>query len=197
MLRWNGLLCLAVGLGCSVLQAAGQAAPTAVQQSQLSVFGGLTGEYTGLQGGRNLGLTAGVDYSLPGYVRFHPSIELRGTYPIEEGRTVREKDGLIGLRVSHLVGPFNVYGDFLYGRGEIKYISTFDIGQLQFLKSYTNVYSPGLGAEYQLTHHFGLRADAQFQRWSTPAIPAGSAWAEDLTGAVTYTFDFNHHYRRR
>ena len=197
MLRLKSFLCLGLCFGCSSIMAIGQAVATASQASSLSVFGGLTGVYTGLEGGRNLGVTAGVDYTVGGYHRFHPGLEIRGTYPMIDGNVAKEKDAMVGVRVTHRAGPFNVYGDFLIGRGEIKYIAPFDIGTLRYLATDTNIYSPGLGAEFDLTHHFGVRADAQFERWSTPAIPAGSAWAEVLTGAATYTFDFNHHYRRR
>jgi len=196
MLRLNAFLCLGLCLGCSSIVAVGQAAPTASQASSLSVFGGLTGVYTDLQSGRNLGVTAGVDYTVGGYHQFHPGLELRGTYPMVDGGEAKEKDALVGLRVSRRSGPFNLYGDFLYGRGEIKYIGTFDVGTLRYISTDTNIYSPGFGAEYDLSRHLALRADAQFERWSTPAVPAGSVWEEAITGAVTYKFDFNHHWKK-
>ena len=38
-----------------------QAKPAGTQQLQLSAFAGLTGTFTDLSGGKNLGITAGVD----------------------------------------------------------------------------------------------------------------------------------------
>lgn len=196
MLRLKSFFCLGLCLGCGSIMAAGQAVPTASQASSLSVFGGLTGVYTDLDGGRNVGITAGVDYTVGGYRRFHPGLEIRGTYPIVDGTQAKEKDALVGVRVTHQTGPFNLYGDFLFGRGEIKYIAPFDVGTLQYLATDTNIYSPGVGAEYDLTHHFAVRADAQYERWGTPAVASGAVWETVLTGAVTYKFDFNHHFKR-
>lgn len=197
MLRLKSFLCLGLCFGCSSIMAVGQAIATASQASSLSVFGGLTGVYTGLNGGRNLGVTAGLDYTVGGYRRFHPGLEIRGTYPMVDGTQAKEKDAMVGVRVTHQAGPFNLYGDFLIGRGEIKYIAPFDVGTLRFIATDTNVYSPGLGVEYDLTHHFAVRGDAQFERWGTPAVASGAVWETAVTGAVTYKFDFNHHWKKR
>jgi len=40
------------------------AQPTASKLFELSTFGGLNGTYTGLSGGKNLGITAGVDVGI-------------------------------------------------------------------------------------------------------------------------------------
>jgi hypothetical protein len=59
--------------------------PTASKLFEISTFGGINGTYTGLSGGKNLGLTAGVDVSFRSYYGFRPFLEGRGTYPIDGG----------------------------------------------------------------------------------------------------------------
>ena len=70
------------------IAAAQSAKPTADQNIQLSVFGAASGDYTGLSGGRNLSITAGIDLALAPWYGMRPALELRGTYPIEKGTIV-------------------------------------------------------------------------------------------------------------
>jgi hypothetical protein len=175
----------------------GQAMPTASQESNLSVFGGVTGVYTGIDRGRNLGITAGGDYTIGGFFGFHPAVEVRGTYPIHDGGVDDQKSILAGVRVERPIRRFHPYGDFLIGRGEINYIGTFVVEFSEFIRTDSTVYSPGAGFEYDVTHHFAFRADAQDQHWDTPVNASGSAWAKQGTVAVTYRFDFNHHWKQR
>jgi hypothetical protein len=179
----------------SVGAAQAQTVPTASKRLEISTFGGITGTYTGLSGGRNLGLTAGVDIGIRSYFGFRPYIEGRGTYPVDDGRIDAQKDALGGVRVERVIRPsLSVYGDFLLGRGEIDYQDggyPAPSGNYLFLKSTSNIYSPGAGAEYRLTKNFSALADVQFQHWATPATPAGSIWAKPITLGVRYRVDFN------
>jgi hypothetical protein len=200
---WTGLastLMLLSSLWAGTQAAHGQALPTASQESNLSVFVGATGVYTGVGGGRNLGITAGGDIAIHNFFGFRPALEVRGTYPIHDGTIADEKSILGGVRVERPIGRLHPYGDFLIGRGEIEYIRTFNnptnLG-IVYLSSDTTVYSPGAGFEYELTPHFAFRADGQYQHWDTPAIASGVAWAKVGTVAATYRFDFNHHWRQR
>jgi len=201
---WAGLVGVVVGLvgtlGC--LQAVqAQALPTATQASSLSVFGGLSGVSTGIGGGRNVGITAGVDYAIRGFGRYRPVIEVRGTYPIHSGTIDDQKSILFGGRLERPMRAFHPSGDFLIGRGEINYIGTFLVNGAPltsvYLQSSSTVYSPGAGVEYDLTHSFAARADVQFQHWDTPAVYSGSVWAKQATLALTYRLDFNHRSKER
>jgi hypothetical protein len=169
--------------------------PTASKLLEISTFGGITGTYTGLSGGRNLGITAGVDVGIRSYFGFRPYFEGRGTYPIDGGHIDAQKDALGGVRIERLIRPgLRVYGDFLLGRGEIDYQNggyPAPGGNFLFLQSTSNVYSPGAGAEYRLTKNFSALADVQFQHWATPATPSGSIWAKPITLGVRYRIDFN------
>lgn len=190
---------LAVAL--STLAAAvsyGQANPTAGRPLEVSAFGGLTGTYTGISGGRNLGITAGVDVGLRTYYGFRPFLEGRGTAAIDGGQIDSMKDALGGVRVEHkvLVPGLHAYGDFLLGRGEINYEhggypSLY--GPFLYISSVTTVLSPGVGVEYRTGDHISVLADAQFQHWNTPVTPSGSVWAKPLTLGVRYRFNFNRH----
>ena len=83
------LLCFVV-LTPSLVRA--QAMPTASRIVTLSDFGGLTGTFTGLDGGRNLGITAGGDIGFRPFHGFYPSAEVRGTYPIDDGQVDSQKN---------------------------------------------------------------------------------------------------------
>jgi hypothetical protein len=181
---------LSTGAACA------QSGPTASKLLELSAFGGLTGTYTRLSGGRNLGVTAGVDIGIrPSYFGFRPYFEGRGTYPIDDGHIDAQKDALGGVRLERTLRPgLRVYGDILFGRGEIDYQNggyPSPSGNFLFLRSTSNVFSPGAGAEYRLTKNFSGLADVQFQHWNTPATPSGSLWAKPITLGVRYRFDFN------
>ncbi|HEX4156401.1 MAG TPA: outer membrane beta-barrel protein [Acidobacteriaceae bacterium] len=186
---------LTLVLGLSALHAGAQATPTASRPLELSTFGGITGTYTGLSSGRNLGITAGVDVGFRPFFGIRPFLEGRGTYPIDGGGIDAQKNALGGVRFSRPVfRNIDVYGDILYGRGAIKYESggyPSLSGQYLYIRSTSNVFSPGVGAELHLTDHFSALADAQFQHWNTPATASGHIWAKALTLGVRYRFNFN------
>jgi opacity protein-like surface antigen len=192
------LVRLALSLAISSLtsMAFGQAAPAGTQQLQLSAFGGLTGTYTGLDGGKNLAITAGGDVEYLGFRRFLPAFELRGTYPIDEGHISSQKSFLLGPKVVYPIGRLHPYANFLVGRGTIDYLNGgFVVGNLLYLSTNTFVYSPGVGLDYNLTHNIAVKVDAQFQHWNTPVVPSGSIYAKALTVGVVYNFDFNPRHR--
>ena len=192
--------------------AAGQNAPTAKQALQVSAFGGLTGAYTGIhpnlpvtdvfgvivgttpapEQGKNLAITAGIDMTVRPFFGVSPGIEVRGTYPVNSGAVAGERNLLGGLRLEKQFRFARVYGDLLVGRGEIVYNPPFlDVGaQLFYLQNISNVISPGGGAEVDLSRHFALRGDIQYQRYAAP-VPAGHVWATPVTAALVYRFDFN------
>lgn len=171
------------------------AQPTAGKLLELSAFGGLTGTYTGLSGGRNLGITAGVDVGIRSYYGFRPFLEGRGNYPMDKGHIDAQKSALGGIRVERFVLPsLRVYGDLLLGRGEIDYQNggyRSPSGNYLYLSSTSPIVSPGVGAEYRLTEHVSAVADVQFQHWDTPATPSGSLWAKPITLGARYRFNFN------
>jgi hypothetical protein len=172
-----------------------QSNPSASRLIDLSAFGGVTGTYTGLNGGKNLGITAGVDVGVRSYYGFRPSLEGRGTYPIDGGNIDAQKNALGGIRVEHgAVRGLRVYGDFLLGRGEIDYqnggFPSLN-GDFLYVRSTSTVLSPGVGAEYRLTPHISALIDAQFQHWDTPATPSGGLWSKPITLGARYHFNFN------
>ncbi len=195
------------------------ATPTATQQLALSAFGGGTGTYTGLYGGRNLGITAGADLAFMTYHRFRPVLEARGTYPIHNGQIDAQKELLGGLKVERDFRRFHPYVDFLVGRGQIDYQRNgLQVGSILFLSSTSTVFSPGVGVDFDLTSHWAMKADFQYQHWNVPfailngapapvtIVPtAGGSLQAVTTGTITprvitlgavYRFDFNHPYRR-
>ena len=172
--------------------AAAQALPTAAQPLQLSAFGGVSGVFTGLAGGKNFSITAGGDLGLPVWHRLRPAVEIRGTYPLDRGLVVAQKDAMGGLRVNFLMGPrFHPYGDFLAGRGEMDYRLGYIFGNTIYDVTTTWVYSPGAGFDYDLTDHLSLKVDAQLQHWGgdTPNTK-GHIYSSVGTVGLVYRFNF-------
>jgi hypothetical protein len=188
------------------LVAHSQALPTATQLFQLSAFGGATGTWTGLPApytpngaqGRNMGITAGVNLSLPYLGRFIPSVEVRGTYPVEKGGIDAQESAYVGGKVERRFGRYRPYGDFFYGRGRIDYQGAgYPSPDGRFIYLYTNsaVYSPGGGVDIDLTPHFATKFDFQYQHFGTPAVAANHVYAKAATVAVIYRFNFNHQFK--
>lgn len=176
--------------------ASAQANPAGTQQLQLSAFAGLTGTFTDLAGGKNLGITAGVDLTFLALRLVRPSFEVRGTYPIDGGHISSQKNFLLGPKVEYPIGHFHPYADFLFGRGQIDYHSPgYTFGNTVYLSSNTFIYSPGVGLDYNLTHNLALKADVQFQHWETPAVESGVIHPIAVTLGALYNFDFNPRHR--
>lgn len=191
----NTALCAA--LFCIVPSVESQAAPSAERKIDLTAFGGLTGTYTGLSHGRNLGVTAGIDLNLPRISRtlpLRPAIEVRGTSPFIKGRVDSQKNILAGVRGEFEYGRVHPYVDVLFGRGRIDYFNYLQFSG-QTLNGYSTgpVFSPGLGVRLDLGANFFAMAEAQFQRWSTPASLSGHLFSKPLTAGVGYRFTFSHH----
>jgi outer membrane protein with beta-barrel domain len=173
-----------------------QATPAGTQQLQLSAFVAGTGTYTDLEGGKNLGITAGADLTFLAFRQFRPAFEIRGTYPIDQGHISSQKNFLLGPKVEYPWGHFHPYADFLIGRGEIDYLNGgLIVGDIRYISSNTIVYSPGVGLDYNLTHNIAVKADAQFQYWNSPATASGVIHPTALTLGLVYNFDFNPHHR--
>jgi hypothetical protein len=173
-----------------------QAVPAGTQRLQLSAFAGATGTFTGLEGGKNLAITAGADLTVLTFRLFRPAFEFRGTYPIDKGHISSQKNFLLGPKVEYPIGRLHPYADFFVGRGEINYHDPgFTFGNTRFISTNTFVYSPGVGLDYNLTHNLAVKADVQFQHWDTPAVASGAIHPVALTGGVVYNFDFNPRHR--
>ena len=173
-----------------------QALPTATQPLQLSVFGGFGGVYTGLSGGKNLDVLAGADLGLPPVHGIRPTIELRGAYPVDRGGVDSQKSILGGIKTEFLLRRrMRPYADVLFGRGEINYNGGYQFANQIYLLTTTNVYSFGGGIDYDLTEHFALRLDGQFQRWGYAPTASGNIYSKTGTAALVYRFNFGHRYR--
>jgi hypothetical protein len=173
-------------------------AQTAVQKMQLSAFGGGSGVLTGLEGGKNFSLTAGVDLALPPvHSWLRPTVEIRGTYPLDHGTISSQKSILGGVRADVLLGHrIHPYGDFLFGRGESHYGMGYFFGNFEYILTTNYVYSPGAGFDYDLNDHLALKVDGQFQRWSSAPTSSGVIYSKVGTVGVVYRFDFNGRHGR-
>ncbi len=172
--------------------ACAQAAPAATQTIQLSVFGGFAGLYTGYDAGRNLSLTGGLDMGFQPKFSLFPSVEMRGSLPIDKGQIDNQRNILVGPQVAKHYGRVRPYAAFLFGRGQINYPNGADTPARNafYVQSTSAVYSPGLGIDFELDDHFALKADAQFQRYSAPVADSGHVVAKVFTLGVVYHFSF-------
>ena len=171
--------------------------PTATRSLQLSAFGGVTGVLTGLDRGKNLSITAGGDLGLPPWHGLRPSVEVRGTYPVDDGQVDSQRDVLGGLRVDFLLNHrLHPYGDFLLGRGQMNYGSGgYYFGNFVYALTTTYIGAGGGGIDYELNRHFGVKVDAQVERWGAAPTPSGHVLATAGTIGLVYTFTFDRHYR--
>jgi hypothetical protein len=169
--------------------------PTAVQRMQLSAFGGVSGVYTGLQEGKNFSVVLGADLALPPLHGVRPVVEVRGTQPTDHGLVDSQKSILAGLRVDFLLGHrIHPYADFLFGRGQMNYGPFgYLYNNFEYDLTTTNVYSPGVGFDYDLSERFALKADGQYQQWSSAPTPSGTIYAKSGTLGLVYRFNFNRH----
>lgn len=175
-----------------------QSVPTASRGVVPSVFGGVTGAYTGLYGSRNLGLTAGLDVGFKPYFGFLPSIELRGTYPVDSGSIVGEEHVEGGLRLQKRYRGFRPYVDFLYGRGQLNYQHgglAVPMQAFRYLQTTGNVISPGVGVEVDVTPHVAVLFDGQYQIWHVPFDPSGktanSGHLNSFPGTIGVVYRFS------
>ena len=176
---------------CMVCSAAAQQAmPTASRALELSAFGGISGDYTGFNGGKNGSLSAGVDLAFKPYYGLRPTLEARGFYPIDKGTIVSQKAGMGGLRVDFLLGHrARPYADFLFGRGEMDYAPPVpSFNGWQYSVSTTNVQSPGAGIDYNLTPRFAIKLDAQYQIWGS--TPTASTKVHSTVGTIGVVYRF-------
>jgi len=169
-----------------------QASPTATQRLQLSAFGGTSGVFTGLSGGKNFSITAGADLALPPYRRLRPTLEIRGIYPTDRGLIDSQKSILAGLRVDYVLGHrLHPYGDFLFGRGQMDYRNGYIFNSYVYNLTTTYLYSPGAGFDYDFSDHLAVKVDAQYQRWASAPTPSGTIYSTVATAGLVYRFDFN------
>lgn len=205
MKRWSLLAAVfssALTLASGPTLCSAQSTPTASRSFEPSVFAGISGSYTGLSGGRNLGINAGADLGFRPFFGFLPSLEVRGTYPADSGTIVGQETILAGIRLQKRYRNVRPYVDFLVGRGQMKYQSGGYIVLAQdfkYLQSTSNVLSPGLGFETDITPHFALLLDGQLQHWDIPFTPASSSTAGSSIYAkvgmigVVYRFSWLEH----
>jgi hypothetical protein len=180
--------------GC-LTSASGQATFIATRRITPSVFAGATGVYTGLDSGRNLSLTAGIDVAFRPASKIHPAFEYRGMYAIAKGGSDSLKNNLGGLKLSTRYGHLHPYADILAGRGETTYAN----GGYQvpnklifYTMSSSNVISLGGGTDVFATDHLALKVDLQMQHYSSPVTISGHLYSETGTIGLVYVFHFGH-----
>lgn len=193
LLAVSALLCASLMLDST---GHAQAAPTAIQPLRLSAFGGATGTYTGFQGGKNGSITLGGDLTFQTVPFVRPSLELRGTSPVDSGQIDSQMNLLIGPKVEYPWHRFHPYGDLLVGRGLITFLhGGYVQGNLLYKSAGTGVISYGLGVDFDLTDRWAAKADFQLQRWHTPIDGARTIYPKATTFGVVYHFNFNDFHR--
>jgi hypothetical protein len=168
--------------------------PTAERQLQLSAFGAVSGDFTGLAGGKNFAITAGGDLGLPPWRGIRPTIEVRGRYPTDHGLVDSQKDILGGLRVDFLLNHrLRPYGDFLFGRGQMNYgLTGYQFRNDIYSLTTTYIDSEGVGFDYDLNERMAIKVDAQLERWGSAPTSTGRIYSSVGTAGLVYYFNFDH-----
>jgi hypothetical protein len=149
---------LLVSYTLSASLAHAQAGGAAAVDGLLSTFAALTGTQTGLGSGRNLGITAGVDLGFQPFHGLYPSLEARGTYPIDKGNVDSQKTLLGGLKLAvplPFIPRIRPYGTALFGRGSINYGAGYEVPgtPIFYTISHSNVFDLGGGVDLKLSPH--------------------------------------------
>jgi len=170
---------------------------TVVRPLQLSVFGTGGGTFTGIDGGRNVSITAGGD-AMFGNLTYHgflPGLEIRGTDPaISKGDIDSQQNFMGGLKAERRYRNLHPYFDVLFGRGSITYAKAGLLNPqktILYEKSNSNIIAAGVGFDYDIFSSIAVKVDVQFQDWSTvPVTTNGSATATSFTIGALYRFGF-------
>jgi hypothetical protein len=175
--------------------ASAQALSTASRAITPSVFVGGSGVYTGLDSGRNLSVTAGLDIAFLPDRKFHPTLEYRAMYAVDKGALDSLKNNIGGLKMAGSYGPVKPYFDLLAGRGETTYAN----GGYQvpnkpifYTLSSSNVFSVGGGGDVFFSKHLAVKVDVQIQRYSSPVAVSGHVYSEVGTVGLVYVFHLFH-----
>jgi hypothetical protein len=185
-------------VACHSGTALAQSLPTATEPLRILAFAGATATYTGLDSGKNAGVTAGADLSFPAYRGLYPTLEIRGTFPFDKGSVDSQKNILGGLKVALHRGRLLPYANLLLGRGEITYPGNghqVPGTSIFYTKSSSIVVSPGVGLDFDLHDQLAFKIDLQLQHYATKVTTSGQIYAEAVTAGLVYRFDFNHHWR--
>jgi hypothetical protein len=188
---------LLVSYTLSASLAHAQAGGAAAVDGLLSTFAALTGTQTGLGSGRNLGITAGVDLGFQPFHGLYPSLEARGTYPIDKGNVDSQKTLLGGLKLAvplPFIPRIRPYGTALFGRGSINYGAGYEVPgtPIFYTISHSNVFDLGGGVDLKLSPHLDLKLDAQAQRFSTPVTVSHHLYATTANIGFVYHLLFQH-----
>jgi hypothetical protein len=174
-----------------------QSVPTATQQFQLSAFLASTRTSTDLESGSNFDITSGADLNLLAFRYIDTTVELRGSCPIQSGTVSSQKNILIGPKIEGPIRRIRPYVDFLSGRGRMTYLNGgYIFGNFRYIRSDSEVLSPGAGVDLNLTHRTSLKIDFQYQYWETPATFSGRINPRALSFGGIYNFDFNSRHLR-
>ena len=182
-----------------------QARPTADRTLHPSAFVLFSETYTGLGassfnanpglGGRNFTLTLGGDLGVFPFRRFDLAAEVRGSYPVNKGKVDGQESVMGGLRISRepvgegFAGRLRPYADVLVGRGAMDYQSGgYQVPGLLYTRTVSTVYDAGAGFEVDVTRQFSIKADAQFQRWSTPVTASGHIYSSQGGLGLVYRY---------
>lgn len=108
-----------------------------------------------------------------------------------------QEKSLVGVKLAHPFGRLHPYGDLLFGRGQIDYGREYTTPNRNAfcLQSFTNVFSPGVGVDFDVSPRISLKLDAQFQRYSTPVTPSAISTPSHLFLALSITSRSDEHDR--
>jgi Outer membrane protein beta-barrel domain len=131
---------------------------------------------------RNLGYTVGVDYTR--FIRsiVQPALEFRMTSA--NGTTVGERTYSGGLKLQATIHRVHPYATLLAGYGTI----AFNYPNGNYLGDNATVYTYGVGADFNVTSQWKLRADFTQQHWN---LEQATLTPTTLGVGIAYTIPFH------
>jgi len=172
-------------------KAAAQADPAEFKTQSISIFAGYLRNNIDYYPKVDTGVAFGLD--LTRHIRFplQPSIEGRADFA--SGSLANQRSYLVGLKADYRIRRFDPYVDYLVGYGTLHFNPA---ANQPILGDNSTVYSPGLGLDVDLAHHFRARIDFQHQYWNTGHTFKTEFQPSLLTLGVTYTLPFRPFHRQ-
>jgi hypothetical protein len=167
-----------------------QTLSTADRNAEVSAFAGFSyvkQDYSSSVIPHSLGWTLGGDLDLrPLWGLFSPGLEMRvarssGTGPNAGAEALTDYAG--GFRVQMHLGRLQPYAGLLFGYGTLRYSQPDVTPRGTFPGDNAYTWNEVVGADYQMTRHWGLRVDWMEQYWNTDSI-SFAPWA--LTVGARY-----------
>jgi hypothetical protein len=169
-----------------------QEVPTESKGGDISLFGGVNSLAPAFVTGREIGGTAGINFTRYFSWPVAPSVEFRAN--TANGSQVEERSYLVGFRAQGGINwRYHPYADFMVGKGTIH----FDHPSGGYLGDNSTIFSYGGGVDIDVTRNFQAKFDFQEQSWNIGTDKGNKFDPNVITIGVAYRIPFRPNVGRR